>query len=156
MKGDPMRGILPLLALFLTTAAAPQSAPAVHPKPLMAVPVPKSVHLPPAIDRKPLMAVPGPDAGELPPALERKPTMDVPLPAAPDAVCRDRIIEAREERGLPELQRDTATPDEPLLIAAVDKRIDGCSVLVMRNNTSDIRPLPEIEDKGRLERIPAR
>ena len=85
------------------------------------------------------------------------PEANLDLPAASShAVCRDRIIEVREERGLPTLRRETATPDEPLFIAAVDKRIDGCSVLVMRNNTSDIRPLPVIENNGRLERIPAR
>ena len=57
------------------------------------------------------------------------------------AVCRDRIHEVRRELGKPALDRD-ARPDEPLFIAAVDKRIDGCSVMVMRNDTSDIRPLP--------------
>ena len=65
--------------------------------------------------------------------------------AAPNAgaaaVCRDRIHEVRRELGQPALERD-ASPLDPLLIAAVDKRIDGCSVLVMRNDTSDIRPLP--------------
>ena len=57
-------------------------------------------------------------------------------------VCRDRIHEIRRELGQPELERD-ATPQDPLFIAAVDKRIGGCSVLVMRNDTSDLRPLPE-------------
>jgi hypothetical protein len=61
-------------------------------------------------------------------------------------VCRDRIVAAREAHGLPRLSRDTAKPGEPLFIAAVDKRIDGCSVMVMRNNLSDIRPLPEFSD----------
>jgi hypothetical protein len=56
-------------------------------------------------------------------------------------VCRDRILEVRREFGKPALERDAAQQD-PLLIAAVDKRIGGCSVLVMRNDTSDIRPLP--------------
>ena len=75
------------------------------------------------------------------------PTVVVPVPApnsaAPQAipdsaspVCRERIQEVRRELGKPELQRDT-TPQEPLLIAAVDKRIGGCSVLVMRNDTSE-------------------
>ena len=68
--------------------------------------------------------------------------------------CRDRIQTAREERGLPILERKTASPEEPLFIAAVDKRIDCCSVLVMRNNTSDIRPLPTVEGDGKL--TPAR
>ena len=70
------------------------------------------------------------------------------------AVCRDRIHMVRQERGLPMLQRDTASPDEPLLIAAVDKRIDGCSVMVMRNDLSDVRPLPAIDGPGRM--MPAR
>ena len=58
------------------------------------------------------------------------------------AACRDRIELVRQERGLPKLQRDTASRDEPLFIAAVDKRIDGCSVLVMREDLTDVRPLP--------------
>ena len=57
--------------------------------------------------------------------------------------CQGRIETARAERGLPKLDRDTAKPGEPLFIAAVDKRIDGCEVLVMRDNLSDIRPLPQ-------------
>jgi hypothetical protein len=67
------------------------------------------------------------------------------LQAPPEpANCRDRIHAVRDERGLPKLERDTASPDEPLFIAAVDKRIGGCSVLVMRQNLSDVRPLPEL------------
>ena len=57
------------------------------------------------------------------------------------AVCRDRIQQVRRELGQPELEHDAA-PQDPLFIAAVDKRVDGCSVMVMRNDTSDIRPLP--------------
>lgn len=69
--------------------------------------------------------------------------------------CRDRIETVREERGLPRLERDSASPDEALLIAAVDKRVGGCSVLVMRYDTSDIRPLPEFEE-GPAQLRPAR
>ena len=65
-------------------------------------------------------------------------------PAA--AVCRDHIDVVRAERGLPKLDRGNASNDEPLLIAAVDERIDGCSVMVMKNDTSDIRPLPKPSD----------
>jgi len=60
--------------------------------------------------------------------------------------CRGRIETAREERGLPKLQKDEAKPAAPLFIAAVDKTIDGCEVLVMRDNLSDIRPLPEFNE----------
>ena len=57
--------------------------------------------------------------------------------------CRDKIEHVRQENGQPPLRRETAYPDEPLLIAAVDHRIDGCSVMVMRQDTSDVRPLPD-------------
>lgn len=64
-------------------------------------------------------------------------------PTTGKAVCRETIQQVREERGLPWVDRGTAAnPDEPLLIAAVAKTIDGCSVLVMRNDTSDVRPVP--------------
>ena len=67
--------------------------------------------------------------------------------------CKDRIRQVREENGQPALDRDLAEPDEEILIAAVDHRIDGCSVLVMRNDTSDVRPLPE--NSGEVRLIPA-
>jgi len=70
------------------------------------------------------------------------------------AACRDRIELVRQERGLPKLQRDTATADEPLLIAAVDKRIDGCAVMVMREDLADVRPLPAPESGPLLRRVP--
>jgi hypothetical protein len=59
--------------------------------------------------------------------------------------CRGRIETARAERGLPKLQSDDAKAGEPLFIAAVDRLLDGCEVLVLRNDLSDIRPLPEFE-----------
>ena len=87
----------------------------------------------------------------------------LPLPDAPLTLpegrvpCRDTIHAVREQRGLPELRRETASADEPLLIAAVDHRIAGCSVMVMRNNTSDVRPLPAVPPgPPRVQRIPAR
>ena len=69
--------------------------------------------------------------------------------------CRDRIEQVREENGQPALRRETADPERPLLIAAVDHRIDGCSVMVMRHDTSDVRPVPEAPD-GPVQMIPAR
>lgn len=71
------------------------------------------------------------------------------------AECRDKIRRVREENGQPALRRETADPEEPLLIAAVDHRIDGCSVMVMRHDTSDVRPLPEVPE-GPVRMIPAR
>lgn len=91
------------------------------------------------------------------------PGITVPAPVSPTSgtegrvPCRDTIHQVREERGLPQLQRETAAPEEPLLIAAVDHRIDGCSVMVVYGNTSDVRPLPAMPDgPPRLQRIPAR
>ena len=69
--------------------------------------------------------------------------------------CRDKIRRVREENGQPTLRRETADPEVPLLIAAVDHRIDGCSVMVMKQDTSDVRPVPEPSD-GPVELIPAR
>jgi hypothetical protein len=90
---------------------------------------------------------------------------DAPGPAAPEVrmpapsltsaerVCRDRIEQVRAASGLPTLDRGNAAPGQALLIAAVDKRIDGCSVIVMRNNLSDVRPLPRPDGPARVRRI---
>ena len=76
-----------------------------------------------------------------------------------DAECRDRIHDAREASGQPPLpdaseqaprtytldeliDRQPASPDRPHAIYAVDRRQDGCSVMVMMGNREDIRPLP--------------
>ncbi|WP_305096063.1 hypothetical protein [Croceibacterium aestuarii] len=86
-------------------------------------------------------------AGSPPPSGGPVPTIErLEGPSAADSAnCRDKVYRVREERGLPALDKKGADPAEPLFIAAVDKRIDGCAVLVMRNDTSDIRPLPEPE-----------
>lgn len=107
-----MRYALPLVALALSTGAAP------------------------------------PEAG---PAIRET----VPAQPVPDAVCRDRIHEAREARGLQRLPDRPVSPDEPLFIAAVDQRVGGCSVLVMRSNTAEIRPLPTAP-AGPARLMPAR
>jgi hypothetical protein len=92
----------------------------------------------------PLIALLVATGADAPQTVEAQPAPDAPRVIGAQgstAVCRDRIQEVRRELGQPVLERD-ATPQEPLLIAAVDKRVGGCSVLVMRNDTSDIRPLP--------------
>jgi len=95
-------------------------------------------------------AAPAPQPGSRPPSRE--------LPAHGDPgerACRDRIQEVRDERGLPRLDRDNAKPDEPLLIAAVDMRIGNCAVMVMYNDTSDVRELPTAPGgPPRVQRIP--
>ncbi|MEL6529186.1 MAG: hypothetical protein AAGK01_03085 [Pseudomonadota bacterium] len=67
----------------------------------------------------------------------------VQLPSQDDESCQDRITKARELFGQsPLLKRDPASPDKPHLIYAVDRRQDGCSVIVMKGAPDDIRPLP--------------
>jgi len=125
-----MRVAFPLLALTLATGAAAQQTGA------------------PAFDHAPLTRDQGAPRGA--PMLDHAPLLQMDG----EAVCRDRIQQIRAERGLPKLDRDNASSDEPLLIAAVDQRIGGCSVMVMRNDTSDIRPLPTEEGSPRLRRLP--
>lgn len=94
-----------------------------------------------------------------------KPSDDVAIPISPSLSqlpspqgqipCRDTIHQVREERGLPRLDPDWVASEPPQLVAAVDHRINGCSVMVMRSNTSDVRPLPAMPDgPPRLQRIP--
>jgi hypothetical protein len=83
-------------------------------------------------------------------------TASVPSSPQPDsAACRTAIREVRESAGLPALDRGNAHPGQALLIAAVDKRIDRCRVLVMAHDTRDIRPEPAPSDNRALL-IPAR
>jgi hypothetical protein len=75
------------------------------------------------------------------------PPIALQLPSQPgEAVCRDRIHKVREERGLPAIQPETADSEDPLLIAAVDHRIDGCSVMVMKYDSRDVRPIPKPDE----------
>lgn len=95
-------------------------------------------------------AAPAPQPGRQPP----NPELRVPGERG-QRDCGDRIQEVRGERGLPRLDRDNAKPDEPLLIAAVDMRIGGCAVMVMYNDTSDVRELPTAPGgPPRVQRIP--
>ena len=68
------------------------------------------------------------------------------LPSNKPNDCADRIERVREELQQPRLDRRPASAERPYLIAAVDKRIDGCAVMQMKGNVSDLRPLPEAPD----------
>ncbi|MBU2588209.1 MAG: hypothetical protein KJ872_08860 [Alphaproteobacteria bacterium] len=75
--------------------------------------------------------------------------------SAKEQVCRDRISQARQDAGKPPLlDREPASPDKPYHIYAVDRRQDGCAVMVMKGDPADIRPLPVAPD-GPLLLIPA-
>ena len=56
--------------------------------------------------------------------------------------CRDRVHTVRAERALQRLERDAAA-EEPLMILAVHKTIEGCAVLVTVN--ADL-PLPDPQE----------
>lgn len=68
--------------------------------------------------------------------------------------CRDRIQQVRDASGQPSLDRTPAAPNEGYLINAVDMRVDGCAVMQMKGNVSDLRPLPAPTGPARLQ--PAR
>ena len=79
----------------------------------------------------------------------------VQIASPEDRSCRDRITYARQRLGQPPLlERQPASPDKPHLIYAVDRREDGCSVMVMKGDPDDIRPLPLPSDRPFLM-IPA-
>lgn len=71
------------------------------------------------------------------------------LPPSPEE-CRDRIRQIREQNGQPELRRETADDEEPLMLWAVDRREDGCSVMVVKDNPDDIRPIPKTNGEVKL------
>ncbi|MGB3470082.1 MAG: hypothetical protein WBA51_04600 [Erythrobacter sp.] len=45
-------------------------------------------------------------------------------------------------------QRKPATPEKPLAIYAVERRENGCAVMVMMGDINDVRPLPETDEQG--------
>lgn len=67
--------------------------------------------------------------------------------------CDDRITQVRAANRLPKLDRGTASSDDAYFIAAVDHSIDGCAVMVMREDTSDIRPLPAPSEDVRIHKV---
>ncbi|MEL7519841.1 MAG: hypothetical protein AAFN48_12910 [Pseudomonadota bacterium] len=76
------------------------------------------------------------------------------------STCRDRLVQTDKDDGrvppgplalLQRFERKPATPQKPQAIYAVDRREDGCGVMVMMGNPSDVRPVPSIDaDDHRL------
>ena len=66
--------------------------------------------------------------------------------------CRDRIEEVRKDMGKPRIERAPADAAKPILQYAVDRRIDGCGVLVPVADPAAVMPPPEV---GEPEVIPA-
>ncbi len=71
--------------------------------------------------------------------------------AVASQTCGDRIEQVRAAAGLPRLDKTPAAPQEGLLIAAVDKRIDGCAVMQMHRDVNDVRPLPAPAAAAKLQ-----
>jgi hypothetical protein len=68
-----------------------------------------------------------------------------------DRQCGDTIRQVRDAAGQPALDREPGSAERPPLIAAVDKRIDGCAVIQMHGNVNDLRPLnPPADTPPRL------
>lgn len=82
-----------------------------------------------------------------------EPHTSAKLPPA-SSNCSNTIERVREELDQPKLRRENASPDKPLIIAAVDKRVDGCAVLQMHNNVNDLRPIPTLSE-DRVGILPA-
>lgn len=104
----------------------------------------------------PLAALALVTAAEAPPAPAPQAVVRGAQPFAPsDDRCRDVISQARQEAGKsPLLDREPASPDRPYHIYAVDRRQDGCAVMVMKGDPADIRPLPA-PSEGPLLLMPA-
>lgn len=97
-----------------------------------------------------------PSTFELSGSTAPEPRIDMPdTGALDDDRCAKRIREVRRDRGLPELRREPAEPGDASLWYAVDRRIEGCTVLVRHGDAEDVRPFPETRDGPLFRRVPA-
>lgn len=69
---------------------------------------------------------------------------------ADDGACRDTIRLVRDAAGQPPLETLPTSPEDPYMIAAVDKRVGHCAMMQMHGNAADLRPLPARRDGGAL------
>lgn len=72
-----------------------------------------------------------------------------------DERCDDYIHQVRRDLGLSELRREPAQPGGWAMWSAVDRRIDGCAVLVRHDDPNDVRPYPKAQDGPLFRRVPA-
>ncbi len=70
------------------------------------------------------------------------------------AECRDRLHKAGVANETPPSSTLEIEEPEALMLWAVDKRIDGCSVMVVKDNPDDVRPIPDIAPRSGLTQIP--
>jgi len=62
------------------------------------------------------------------------------------ARCEEQIRKVRSDAGQPEIEREPADAENPLMLAAAHQTIEDCPVLVMKHDTSDIRPVPDLRE----------
>ena len=74
--------------------------------------------------------------------------------AKSQAQCDQARMSAKNDGVESGFRREPASPEKPLAIYAVDRREDGCAVMVMMGNTDDVRPLPRISE-GQALLLPA-
>ena len=85
-------------------------------------------------------------AATVPPPAAAPAEIRTPELAQPGRNCGGRMETARQDNGTAKVQRDDAESAQPVKILAVDRRIDGCEVLVTGLHAGDIRPLPQFQD----------
>ena len=71
-----------------------------------------------------------------------EPRSYTPVRSPDDERCREQLIETYGEDAQAMLQRQPATPEQPLAYYAVDHRVDYCSLLVMFDGTKRLPPAP--------------
>ena len=83
------------------------------------------------------------------------PEKGINVPVEDAQSCRDQIVLAEGEDGrtMP-LKRKPASPEKPLMIYAVDMQQDGCSFMLMKDGSNEIRPLP-LPSEEPLRVVPA-
>lgn len=75
-------------------------------------------------------------------AVPVKPWSDIEQPSR-ELECRERIRQARAAAGEPPIEPRTASPEKPILHYAVDRKVDGCGVLVAVGDPAGMIPPPK-------------
>lgn len=93
-----------------------------------------------------------------PPPSEPEVAMRVVQPfTPPGSQCRDNALPTNDNPDRqPRFEREPATPDSGQIIYAVDRRIDGCSVIVVKGEPRTNRYLLQPQDDALQAAFPER
>lgn len=92
-----------------------------------------------------------------PPAVPEAVIIELRPFVPPGAQCRDNASPTNDEPARqPRFEREPATQDSSQIIYAVERRIDGCSVILVKGATRTIRPLLEPSDSAWPPALPER